>query len=95
MKLNPISEDWTRTVSCITSAFTTLALVVGGGWSLYQYFENRSYQLQTQRFESIKPMFEERLKLYVELTAAAGTIAANKNDADIARELGPNLQPFG
>jgi len=40
-------------------------------------------------------MFEERLKLYVELTAAAGTIAANKNDADIARALGPNLQPFG
>jgi hypothetical protein len=85
MQLKPISKDWTRTINCITSAFTVLALAVGGGWSLYQYFENRSYQLQTERFESIKPMFEERLKLYVELTAVAGTIAANKNDADVVR----------
>lgn len=64
---------------------TTLALVIAGGWSLYQYFENRAYQLQTERFESIKPLFEERLKLYVEITSAAGTIAANKNDSDVTK----------
>jgi hypothetical protein len=83
--MKPISEDWARTIGCITSAVTTLAIVVGGGWTLYQYLDNRKYQLETARFESIKPMYEQRLRLYIEVTSAAGIIASNKNEADVAK----------
>jgi hypothetical protein len=85
MKLKPISEEWARTIGCITSAFTSLALIFGGGWTLYQYLDNRTFQLETARYESIKPIFEERLKLYVETTSAASTIATSKKEADVAK----------
>jgi len=85
MKLKPISEDWARTIGCITSAFTSLALIFGGGWTLYQYLDNRTYQLQTARFEAIKPIFEVRLKLFIEATSAASTIATSKKEADVAK----------
>ncbi len=85
MKLKPISEEWARTIGCITSAFTSLALVIGGGWTLYQYLDNRTYQLQTARFEALKPIFEERLKVYIEATSVASTIATSKHEADVAK----------
>jgi hypothetical protein len=85
MRLEPISEPWTRTITCIGGVVATFALILGGGFSLYQYFQNRAYQLQTQRFEAVRPFFEERLKMYLEITNLTGTIATSKNDADVGK----------
>jgi hypothetical protein len=45
----------------------------------------KSATLETARFEAIKPVLDERLKLYVDLTSAASTIATSKNEADVAK----------
>jgi hypothetical protein len=92
--MKPISEEWARTIGCITGAFTSLALVIGGGWTLYEYFDHRAYQLETARFEAIRPVLDERLKLYVDLTSAASTIATSKNEADVAKAKEQLLKLF-
>ena len=92
--MKPISEQWARTIGCITSAFTSVALVIGGVWTLYEYFDHRAYQLETARFEAIKPILDERLKLYVDLTSAASTIATSKNEADVAKAKEQLLKLF-
>jgi hypothetical protein len=83
--VKPISEDWARTVDCVGKALTAIAIILGGGWTVYQYLDGRSYQLTTARIEAQKPFLDKRLQLYIAVTSAAATIATSKNENDVAK----------
>src|SRR6266404_7422665 len=85
MKLRPIPEEWARTVDCFAKLITALAILFGGGWTVYQYGKGRADQLRTQRIEATKPLLEKRLQLYVEATAAAAIIATSKDVNEVAK----------
>jgi len=85
MKLRPIPEEWARTIDCIAKLVTVLAILFGGGWTVYQYWKGRADQLRTQRIEATKPLLEKRLQLYVEATTAAATIATSKDVNEVAK----------
>src|SRR5208283_6088521 len=83
--MKPISEEWARTIDCITKLATAVAIVVGAFWTLYVYSDNRAFQLATARIEANKPLSEKRLELYAAVTSAAATIATSKNQAELTK----------
>jgi hypothetical protein len=85
MKLGPISEEWARTIDCLAKLITAFAILFGGWWTVYQYLKGRADQLNTQRIEARKPLFEKRLQLYVEATSAAATVATSKDVNEVAK----------
>lgn len=94
--MKPLSEEWTRTVDALVKIVGVLAIVVGGGWTVYQYFQNRNAQLAEQQearqqqrlnelFEERRPFLQERLELYLEIASAVGTITTSKNQSAVAK----------
>lgn len=82
--MKPIPEEWARTIDCLTKLLTAVVIVFGGWWTVYQYLNGRTNQLATQRLEAQKPLLEERLRLYVEATTAAATIATSQDASEVA-----------
>lgn len=82
--MKPINEVWARTIDCYIKLATAIALIVGGGWTAYRYFEDRQEQIMTQRAEAAKPFMQKRLELYVEATSAMATIATSKDEKQVA-----------
>lgn len=85
MKIKPIPEEWARTIDCCTKLVTMLAIVLGGGWTVYQYFHTRTDQLRVERLEATKPILEKRLQLYSEATTAAAIIATSTDGDEVVR----------
>jgi hypothetical protein len=85
MKLKPIAEEWARTIDCVAKLITALAILFGGGWTVYQYWKGRADQLRTQRIEATRPLLEKRLQLYVEATTAAAIIATSKDVNEVTK----------
>ena len=83
MKL--ISEDLARTVDSCVKVATVLALILGGGWTVLRYFQDRDAQLVTQRLEAQKPFLQKRFELYVDAATTMATIAVSKDDKGVSR----------
>jgi hypothetical protein len=92
----PISEEWARTVDGMVKLAGVFALIVGGWWTVYQYFQSRQEQLSDQQqvqeqerqnriFEEEQPAKQKRLELYLEMASAVGTIVTNKNQRAVAK----------
>jgi hypothetical protein len=80
-----ITEAQSRTIDSILKIITTIAIIVGGAWTLYQYSENKQAQLFTARMEVRKPLLEKRLALYFEIADTAATIVASKNPDKVSQ----------
>jgi hypothetical protein len=83
--MSPFSEGWARTIDCIAKLIAAIAIVCGGLWAVYQYFDGRAYQLVTARIEAEKIFLEKRLELYAETTSAASTIVTSKNESEVTK----------
>jgi hypothetical protein len=83
--MKPITEEWARTIDCITKALITLAIVVGVFRTLHVYSDNKAYQLATARIEAQKPLLEKRLEFYVAVTSTTAIIATSKNETEVAK----------
>lgn len=94
--MRPFSEEWTKTIDALVKIVTALALIIGGGWTVYQYFQNREAQFAEQQearqqqqlvemFEERRPFLQKRLELYLEMASAIGTITTSKNQSAIAK----------
>jgi hypothetical protein len=81
-----ISIDLARSVDTYAKVITTLALVLGACWTLYQYNESRQAQLDSIHREARRPLLEKRLNLYFEIANTVGVILANsdKNERRVA-----------
>ena len=59
----------------------TLGLIFGGIFVLVQYFDLREREFRQRSFEMVKPILEDRLKVYEEAISLASKIA-NESDHD-------------
>jgi hypothetical protein len=76
-----LSEDEARGFDAICKSVGVVALMLGAGWTLTQYFLHRVEERQTAGIEARKPFLEKRLQVYNDLIFAASTIAWS-DDAD-------------
>ncbi len=79
--------------SAIFAAVTTVALVVGGIYSVVQYFDSRKkdrdsrdkdrltyeFQAKVAEFEARKPFYSKQLDLCAEASSAAATLATSED----------------
>jgi hypothetical protein len=70
------TEGRARTIDASCKIIGTAALVIGGLVGLVNYIITWRQELAVRRAEVSKPVLEERLQICVDLTAAAGQIAA-------------------
>lgn len=88
MKLFPVSEDWARTINVLTAIFAAIAVVAGGFWTLYQYEVHKTEELHNQFIQSINPLLQKRMELYLEATTITATIATSQDAAQVAEAKG-------
>jgi hypothetical protein len=80
-----LSEDEARGLDAIYKGVGILALVLGAGWTLTQYFLHRAEERETAAIEARKPFLEKRLQVYDELVVAAATIASSGDGDEVKK----------
>lgn len=65
-----ITESQGRTIDAWCKMIATVALVLGGGWSVFSYVTSRSDLLRNTSIEARKPIFEKQLDGCIEAVAA-------------------------
>ena len=80
-----LSEDEARGLDAIYNGLGILALVLGAGWTLTQYFLHRAEERETSSIEARKPFLEKRLQAYNELVLAAATIASSDDGDEVKK----------
>src|SRR5882762_5885609 len=80
-----LSEDEARGLDAIYKGVGILALVLGAGWTLTQYFLHRAEERETSAIEARKPFLEKRLQVYDELVVAAATIASSDDENEVKK----------
>jgi hypothetical protein len=71
-----MTESQARLVDSMCKIVATIALVVGGGWTLYTYFNARTDEAHTAAIEARKPFLAKRLEVYGEVVDLAAKIAS-------------------
>ena len=66
-----MTESKARLVDALCKIAATLALVVGGGWTLYTYFKARATEIRNAGIEARKPFLAKRLEIYAEFVDLA------------------------
>jgi hypothetical protein len=81
-----MTADAARFYTALFSALTIVGVIVGGAYSIFQYFdardrENRTYELQVAaaQLEARKPFFSKHLDLCSEASNAASTITTTND----------------
>jgi hypothetical protein len=70
-----MTESQARLVDSLCKIIATVALVVGGGWTLYTYFNARAAEARTAAIEARKPFLAKRLEIYSEFVDLASHTA--------------------
>ena len=78
-----MTESRARLVDAACKIVATLGLVVGGGWTLYTYFNARAGEAKTASIEARKPFLAKRLEIYSESVQLASRIAMGSADVNI------------
>jgi hypothetical protein len=77
-----LSEDEARGFDAICKGVGLIALLLGGAWTLTQYFLHKAEERETRAIESRKPFLEKRLEIYSDLAVVTATIATSKNSKE-------------
>jgi len=87
-----IDEGKARAIDATIKVLTFAALVVGGGWTVYTYFETRQseartaeLQAKTAAFEAKKPFEAKRLEFCFWASTHASVIVSSPDKAEVAK----------
>jgi hypothetical protein len=80
-----MDEDRARFIDAMTKLLAVIAVAVGGGWTLYTYFNGRSQEARTALVEARKPFEAKRLELYLDLSSTTAIIAMGQDKAAVAK----------
>jgi hypothetical protein len=72
-----MTESTARAVDASCKIAATLALLIGGIWTLYTYLNSRSQEARTNAIEAKKPFLAKRLEVYTELVNLSSQIASS------------------
>lgn len=75
--MREMTEGQARFVDSISKMVAIIGAIAVGGWTLYTYFATRTKEAETSAVEARKPFEAERLRLYVEASSAAATLATS------------------
>ena len=75
-----MNEGRARAIEAILKVLTFAALLIGGGWTLYTYFQTRQQEAKTAEIEAKKPFEEERLK-FCEWGTTYTSVIVSSDDA--------------
>jgi hypothetical protein len=103
-----MNESQARLVDALCKVVATIALVTGGGWTLYTYFNARALEARTTAIEARKPFLAKRFEVYGQIVDLVSKIAydtqqwrhmymtVNNIDpsAPKAKEYAPKIQPL-
>jgi hypothetical protein len=81
-----MDEDRARFIDAVTKAVAVAAVVFGGGWTVYTYFNTREKEERTALIEARKPFETRRLELYIELSASAAKLAETTDPKEYKRQ---------
>lgn len=74
-----MTDSQARLVDALCKIAATLALVVGGGWTLYTYFNARASEARTAAIEARKPFLAKRLEIYSSLAELSGELLRDRS----------------
>jgi hypothetical protein len=69
-------------IKALGDALSTLALVFGGGWAVWQYIRNSKREHTRAVFEARKPFDSKVLELYLQASDDAAVIATTHDSAE-------------
>jgi hypothetical protein len=78
-----LSEGRARAIDATIKVLSFAALVIGGGWTLYTYFQTRQQEAKTAEIEAKKPFEEKRLEFCLWATTNASVIASSDDDTAV------------
>jgi hypothetical protein len=88
----PISEARARGIDATIKILSFAAVAIGGGWTLYTYFQTRNQeahtaalQAKTALFEAKKPFEAKRLEFCLWASTHAATIVSSPDKAEVAK----------
>jgi len=73
-----MTESQARLVDALCKIIATIALVVGGGWTLYTYFNARASEAQTAAIEARRPFLAKRLEVYGQIVDPSSKLAYDR-----------------
>ena len=77
-----MTESLARLVDSLCKIVATIALVVGGGWTLYTYFNARAAEARTATIEARKPFLSKMLEVYSSLVELSGKMIGDYTFGD-------------
>jgi hypothetical protein len=80
-----MDEGRARFVDAATKLLAVLAVAIGGGWTIYTYFNAREGEAHTAFLEARKPFEAKRLEIYVEAARLTATIARSHDPKELSK----------
>jgi hypothetical protein len=80
-----ISEGTARAFDATIKVLTLAAVIIGGGWTLYTYFQTRQREARTAEIEAKKPFEEKRLEFCFWASNHASVIATSSDTSAVAK----------
>jgi len=80
-----MTEDQSRTVDALCKIVATIALLVGGAWTVYTYFNARAAEAATTAIEARKPFLDRRLQTYLDVIQTVSLMATKSTGTDERR----------
>ena len=81
-----MDEDRARWIDSATKIIGLIALILGGGWTIYTYFNAKEKETRTALMEVRKPFEAKRLELYFDLAQSAARLAETKDPKEYKKE---------
>jgi len=82
-----MTESGARLVDALCKIVATIGLLVGGGWSLYTYFNARAAEARTATIEAKKPFLAKRLEAYSNAVDLSARTARGMSDLRIEEDV--------
>src|SRR5580692_8076593 len=83
IRMFQISEGRARAIDTTIKVLSFAALVIGGGWTLYTYFQTRQQEAKTAAIEARKPFEEKRLEFCEWATTYTSVIVSSDDETAV------------
>src|SRR5437763_1184606 len=81
-----MDEDRARWIDSATKIIGLIALILGGGWTIYTYFNAKEKETRAALMEVRKPFEAKRLELYFDLAQGAARLAETTDPKEYKKE---------